>query len=352
MTLAQAPSPHKPRVYDLGALMRQVIYAAVPGVLMLFVSYGWGVWLQLWICCFTALVCEALCLALRQRPILPTLKDCTALVTAVLLGLALPPYAPWWCGTLGTGFAIVVGKQLYGGMGFNPFNPAMLGYVFLLVSFPVQMTMWATPVDMVKTPMGLLDAFSLVWLGLTGGQETLVSLASGIDAWSGASPLDTLKTQLSQGFTRTEVMEAPLYRGLSGLGRGWVNIAFLLGGVYLCLRKIADWRIPAGILGALTAWASLFYLADSDYYASPGFHLLNGATMMGAFFIATDPVTASTTPWGRWLFGLGIGSLIFLIRTFGGYPDAVSFSVLLMNLTAPTLDYLTVPRVFGHRKSE
>lgn len=348
--LAHAPSPHKARHHDVGHVMRQVIWAAVPGALALFIAFGWGVWFQVFIASVTALASEALVLALRKRPVLPTLADCSALLTGVLLGLSLPPYAPWWAAVIGTGFGVVIGKQLYGGLGFNPFNPAMLGYVLLLVSFPVQMTTWATPTDLVQHPMGLLDTASLVYLGHTTNGETLTSLRTGIDAWTSATPLDTLKTQLGQGYTRAEAMNNPIFRGLGGIGWEWVNLAFALGGIYLCWRKIADWRIPVGLLTGLFAIACVFYWSDTDYYPSPFFHLLNGATMFGAFFIATDPVSASTTPRGRWLFGAGIGLLVYIIRSFGGYPDALAFSVLLMNLVAPTLDYLTPPRAYGHRK--
>ncbi|MBI2379925.1 MAG: electron transport complex subunit RsxD [Gammaproteobacteria bacterium] len=348
MSLAYAPSPHKSKAENLGAFMRQVVWAAVPGAVALFWAFGWGVVFQVWMCCFTAIATEALVLALRRRPIRPALTDCTALVTGVLLGLALPPYAPWWCAVFGSGFAILFGKQVYGGMGFNPFNPAMLGYVLLLVSFPVQMTIWATPLDLVQRPMGLWDGLSLVWLGETTNHETLVSLHSGIDAWTSASPLDHVKTQLGQGYSLSEALDTPIARGFSGFSWEWVNLAFGLGGLYLCVRKIADWRIPAGMLAALFVLASGFSLTDSDRYTGPIFQLFNGATMLGAFFIATDPVTAATTPRGRWLFGIGIGVLVYVIRTFGGYPDGMAFAVLLMNLAAPTLDYLTIPTAYGH----
>lgn len=350
MALARAASPHPHHAPELGALMRQVLYAAVPGAVALFVAFGWGVVWQLLLCSLTALASEALVLRLRRRPIAPALRDASALVTAILLGLALPPYAPWWCAVFGTVFAIAIGKQLFGGLGFNPFNPAMLGYALLLISFPVQMTTWATPVDLVQRPMGLFDTTSLILFGHTSNHETLSSLATGIDAWTSATPLDTIKTRLGQGYTLAEASNTPILQGLSGFGWEWVNLAFLAGGIYLCLRKIADWRIPAGLLAALFVLSSCFYLADTDYYPGPGFHLLHGATMLGAFFIATDPITAATTPRGRWLFGLGIGILLYLIRTFGGYPDAIAFAVLLMNLAAPTLDALTVPRAFGQRQ--
>lgn len=302
----------------VGGVMRQVIYAALPGTAMLVLAFGRDQLLQLGLCIVTALVCEALALKLRGRAVAPGLRDSTALLTAVLLGLSLPAIAPWWCAVLGTAFAIFVGKQLFGGLGFNPFNPAMLGYALLLVCCTPHLTAWAMP--------------------------------AGFDAWTGATPLGQLHSALSQQLTVTETLQAPIFFGFAAPGWAWINLAFLAGGLYLCALRIADWRIPAGMLAALTVLATLSMLADGDRYAGPVFHLFHGATMLGAFFIATDPVTASTTPKGRWLFGIGVGVLLWLIRTFGVYPDGLAFAVLLMNLAAPMLDKLTVPAAYGQRR--
>jgi electron transport complex protein RnfD len=282
-------------------------------------------------------------LALRRRPIKPFLMDGSAAVTGVLLGLTLPPLAPWWIPVTGTAFAIIIAKQLFGGLGYNPFNPAMVGYAMLLISFPRQMTMWMEPLLLNHYQPGFADTLSYAFSGAFAGD-------TGIDAVTMATPLDTLKTQLRLNHGVEQIMAAnPLFGSLGGKGWEWVNMGFLAGGLWLLYKKIITWHIPAAVLAAMAVMATVFHLAAPHAYASPLFHLASGATMLGAFFIATDPVTASTTPRGRLLYGIGIGVLIYVIRTWGGYPDGVAFAVLLMNMVVPTIDYYTQPRVFGHK---
>jgi electron transport complex protein RnfD len=164
-----------------------------------------------------------------------------------------------------------------------------------------------------------------------------------------ATPLDNLKTGVGLGETVSAVKAAnPLvFSRLSGVGWDWVNMAFLFGGLWLVYKRVAAWQIPAGFLAALALMATVFWLVDNERFASPLFHLFSGAAMLGAFFIATDPVSAATTPRGRLIYGAGIGVLTYVIRTWGGYPDGVAFAVLLMNMAVPTIDYYTQPRVFG-----
>jgi electron transport complex protein RnfD len=256
------------------------------------------------------------------------------LVTAVLLALALPPYSPWWLTLVATGFAVIFGKQLYGGLGQNPFNPAMLGYVVVLISFPVEMTSWPAP-----HTVGLLE-----------GLQQILGLANLPDGWAQATALDALK--INKSLTMDELwVQNPAFGYLGGAATEAVNLAFLAGGLYLLHKRLFSWHAPVGMLAALALMSLLFWNGSgSDSHGSPLFHLLTGATMLGAFFIVTDPVSGATSNLGRLLFGVGVGVLVYVIRAWGGYPDGVAFAVLLMNLAAPTIDYYTRPRTYGHRK--
>ncbi|MEO7558335.1 MAG: electron transport complex subunit RsxD [Gammaproteobacteria bacterium] len=328
---------------SVSKVMLQVIYALLPGIAVYVWFFGWGVVINILFAIVVALISEAGMLALRQRPIKPFLYDGSALVTAVLLALALPPLAPWWITLIGTGFAIIIAKQLYGGLGYNPFNPAMIGYVVLLISFPREMTVWLAPEMLSGHSLGFIDTALAIFTGrLPEGLS--------IDAISMATPLDTLKTQVALGHSVGEVMsKSPVFGSLGSNAVVWINGLFLAGGLWLIYKKIIGWQIPAATVGSLFLIALIFYFVDLDVYASPLFHLFSGATMLGAFFIATDPVTASTTPRGRLFYGAGIGIFTYIIRTWGGFPDAIAFAVLLMNMAAPMIDYYTQPRVFGHK---
>jgi electron transport complex protein RnfD len=323
--------------------MLTVLLALVPGIAAYVWFFGWGVVVNAVLALAVALGAEALMLTLRARPVRPFLTDGSATVTAVLLAIALPPFAPWWATAVGTAFAIVVAKHLYGGLGYNPFNPAMVGYVVLLVSFPRAMTVWPAPEALSGHSLGPLESLRIVFTGAPGEVP--------LDAVTGATALDYLKVKLGANLTLAEVRASPVFGELAGRGWEWVSLAFLLGGLWLLYRRVITWHIPVGMLGALFLLALVFAGVDPGRYASPLFHLFAGGAMLGAFFIATDPVSAATTPRGRLLFGAGVGVLTYVIRTWGGYPDAVAFSVLLMNLAAPTIDHYTQPRVYGHGKA-
>ena len=341
MRFKTATSPHILRETGVGQVMRRVLYAMAPGIAALAWFFGWGVLVNLTLATVVALVAETLMLAARGKPLALHLGDCSAVVTAWLLAAALPSLAPWWLTALGVAFAIVVAKHLYGGLGYNPFNPAMVGYVVLLISFPREMSTWPIPHGVGQAHvLGLPETLEIVF----GGAGRLVA-----DGLTGATPLDVLRTQLGLGLTVTEIRNSPVFGIVSGSGWEWAALGFLAGGLWLVYISAADWRIPAGMLGGLAAIATVFYLVDPQRYAPPWFHVWSGAAIFGAFFIATDPVTASTTPRGRLIYGAGIGVLVYVIRAFGGYPDGVAFSVLLMNIAAPTIDLYTQPRVFGAR---
>ena len=330
-------SPHLPVSDSVAVMMQRVLLALLPGIICAFWIFGWGIIFNILLAGITALTAEAAILRLRNRPALTTLLDGSALVTAVLLALALPPFAPWWIPVIGSLFAIVIAKQLYGGLGYNPFNPAMAGYVVLLISFPLELTLWSAP----GAHLNFLDTLALVFTGkLPVGQS--------LDAITLATPMDSIKTRLGLSETLSEIHGSPLFGHFAGAGWEWINLWFLLGGLWLLQMKVIQWQIPAGMLGGLAAIAFVFYAINPDIYSTPLFQLFSGAAMLGAFFIATDPVSASTTPRGRIYYGIGIGLLTYIIRTWGGYPDGVAFAVLLMNLAAPTIDHYTRPRVFGH----
>ncbi|MBC0853610.1 electron transport complex subunit RsxD [Pantoea stewartii] len=347
--IASSPYTHNRR--STGNIMMLVILAALPGFAAQCYFFGVGTLLQVVLASLTALLTEAAILRLRNTPVAPQLADNSALLTAILLGISIPSLAPWWLVVVGTVFAIVIAKQLYGGLGQNPFNPAMVGYVVLLISFPVQMTSWMPPEALQVIKPGVLDSLSLIFTGHTLAGDTLQQLQLGVDGVSQATPLDTFKTGLRAGHSAEQLLAQPIYSGvLAGLGWQWVNVGYLLGGVFLLWKNTIRWHIPAAMLLSLTVCATLGWLLAPASLNSPLIHLFSGATMLGAFFIATDPVTASTTDRGRLIYGALIGLLVWLIRSFGGYPDGVAFAVLLANICVPLIDYYTQPRVYGHQK--
>lgn len=318
-------------------IMLLVIAALLPAFAVYTWLFGWGLLVNIAIASAVALAAEAAMLRLRARPLAPAITDGSALVTAVLLAFALPPLAPWWLPAIGTLFAIVFAKHLYGGLGYNPFNPAMAGYVVLLVSFPVEMTRWLAPVMLSDWQPSLPEAARFAFTG---------ALPAGLawDAVSSATPLDWLRTGLAAGETVEQVRASPIFGAFAGVGWDWLSLAIAGGGAWLLWLRVIRWPIPVAVLGSVAAIATVFWLVDPARFASPLFHLAGGATMLCAFFIATDPVTAASTPRGRIVYAVGIGVLIWVIRTFGGYPDAVAFAVLLMNMAAPALDYMFRPR--------
>ena len=337
MALHHYSSPHLGLPDSVSVMMRHVLLALVPGIACATWVFGWGIIINCLLASLAAVAAEAGMLAARRRPAGTALLDGSALVTGILLALALPPLAPWWIPVIGSGFAIVVAKQLYGGLGYNPFNPAMAGYVVLLISFPLELARWTPAFE----PLGLPDTLALVFTGTLPAGVTL-------DGLTQATPMDAVKTQLGLNVTISELSGHGLFGHLGARGWEWINLGFLLGGLWLLKVRTIQWQIPAGTLAGLFCLAMVFYTVDPDTFASPVFQLFSGASMLGAFFIATDPVSASTTPRGRLIFGAGIGMLTFLIRTWGGYPDGMAFAVLLMNMAAPTIDHYTQPRVFGH----
>lgn len=321
---------------------------ALPGLAAQTYFFGWGTLIQLIFAIAVAVSLEALVMVFRKRSPMRALRDNSAIVTAWLLAVAIPPWSPWWIMVIGLIFAIVIAKHLYGGLGQNLFNPAMVAYVVLLISFPVQMTSWSAPTSLIPDHVNFADTLSLIFTGYDYDGLSLQQVRTGVDGVTMATPLDAFKTGIHTGATPSEVLSQPIFDGLAGIGWQWVNLAYLLGGLVMIKKRIIQWYIPVGFLASLTLFSVVFSLLTPGETASPIFHLLSGATMLGAFFIATDPVSASTTVKGRLIFGALIGALVFIIRSWGGFPDGVAFAVLLANMCVPLIDYYTKPRTYGH----
>ncbi|MGV3590995.1 MAG: RnfABCDGE type electron transport complex subunit D, partial [Gammaproteobacteria bacterium] len=313
--------------------MLAVMLACLPGASAAVFFFGWGVLLNLVWLPLLALLVEALMLKLRGKAVRASLRDCSALVTGTLLALALPPAAPWWLGLAGIVVAIAGAKQLYGGFGRNLLNPAMAAWVLLMLAFPADMARWLLPESTGTALPTFRDSLSL-FLGLT--------LDAGIDAFTGATALDSFRHERGGALVTEFVAASPLMGQWAALGWEWINTGFLLGGLYLLYRGLITWHIPAAMLAALTLCALLFHDGGSSAsHGSPLFHLFAGGTMLGAFFIATDPVTSAATTRGKLLYGALIGVLLFVFPAWSTYPDGIAFAVLAGNLAVPLQDRLT-----------
>ena len=345
MAFKQVSSPHSHARQKTSEIMQLVVLATVPGMLVLTYQFGWGLLINLVIAILSAIFAETLILKLRNRPVKFYLRDYSAVVTAVLLALALPPLAPWWLVVVATVFSIVIAKQLYGGLGSNPFNPAMVGYVVALISFPIEMTTWITPISLLAADVshpGLLESLSIVIAG-----------NSPADGVTRATPLDLFKH--NNGLVVEQIYQNNTLfsrASFAGVGWEWANFAFLIGGLALLKTRIFTWHGPIAMLGTLALLSMLFW--DGGSSTSPGspiMHLFSGASMLGAFFIVTVPVSSAVSNRGRLIYGALIGLLVYVIRAWGSYPDAVAFAVLLGNFAAPFIDNYTVPRTYGHDQS-
>ncbi|MBP5987957.1 MAG: RnfABCDGE type electron transport complex subunit D [Azonexus sp.] len=331
-----APAPFLLKDVSVSQVMIQVCVALIPGI----AAYAWlvgpAILVQLVIATLAALLAEAVMLHLQKKPLAIFLSDGSAIVTAWLIALTFPPLAPWWLVATGTVFAIVVAKHLYGGLGQNPFNPAMVAFAVCIVAFPALMSQWPS----IGLELPFVDQVNVI-----------LGLAPRVDALSGATPLDAMKTALKLGDGSVNVasllVNQDIYGNFAGRGWEWVAAGYLLGGLWLWQRKLITWHVPVAFIGALLVMSGALWLYQPAQFASPLFHLFSGGSMIGAFFIATDPVSGCTTPRGKLIFGAGAGLLAYIIRVFGGYPDGVAFAVLLMNLSAPVIDLLTQPRIFG-----
>lgn len=345
-TFDTAPAPHLPPRRSVRGTMGLVLLALVPGVL----AHGWffgpGIFVQILLAAAFAMSFEATMLKLRGKPVRPFLTDLSAPLTAVLFALCLPPLAPWWLAAIGMLAAIVFAKHLFGGLGHNLFNPAMVGLAVVLLAFPRVFTQWLAPA-------GLDEA-----MGTPGLADTLVAVFTGQlpapwgwDTLAQATPLDTVRTLGSQGATLAEIRDVPVFGDFGGRGWEWVANFFALGGLFLLFKRVIPWQVPVATLGTVVLLALPFWLADPDLHPFPLQHVFSGGLVLAAFFIATDPVSGCTTPRGRLVFGAGVALLTLAIRRWGGFPDGVAFAVLLMNCAAPWIDAHTRPRILGEGRA-
>ena len=343
MEFRRREAPYLIPQVSVSSLMLQVLAALVPAAIAHVWFFGPGFILNLLVAAVFAAGGETVMLGLRNRKSEAGLTDYSVLVTAALLAFALPSLTPWWVTATGALFAVIVAKHLYGGLGFNIFNPAMAGYVVILIAFPMHLNLWIAP------RMGDLDYQHLTVLQ-TLKYTITGSLPDGIlfDAISRATPLDVMKSGLNNARTVAEIRVIPVMGDFGGRGWEWIGNFLAFGGFWLLIKKIIRWQIPVGVGLGLLVPATIMYMVDPGTHASPGFHLFSGATIICAFFIATDPVSAATSPKGRLIYGIGIGFLIYCIRRWGSYADGVAFAVLLMNMAVPTIDYLTRPHIIGH----
>lgn len=335
MGLINLSSPHHHSMSKTSRVMALVLLATLPGLAVQSYFYGYGTLITLVWASVLALGFEAAILKLRKRPIKPFLLDGSALVTAFLLALALPPFSPWWLTLIAIAFSIIFAKHLYGGLGSNPFNPAMVGYALCLISFPVSMTQWA-------------DAHNTLSITEQLNWFLFEEIDGGIDAYTRATALDIMRH--TNGLTLSEVFETNADIAISLSASMWVNIAYLVGGIGLIAARVFTWHAPMAMLAGLGLCAGLFHMGEPDLYPSITQHLLTGATMLSAFFIVTDPVSGATSRKGKLIFGAGVGILVFIIRSYGSYPDAFAFAILLMNLSAPLIDTYTKPKAYGHQR--
>jgi len=336
-------APYAAPTADVAKMMLRVLIALVPAALAHTWFFGPGLLFNLVVAAAFCVGGEVVMTKLRGRDTRSAITDYSALVTAALLAFALPSLTPWWVTATGALFGVVAAKHLYGGLGFNVFNPAMAGYVVILVAFPLEMSLWVAP--------GVAD---IDYVHLTTPQTLIYTITGRLpegltfDAVSRATPLDAMQTGLRSMQTFAEMRATPLMGDFGGRGWEWVGNFAALGGLWLLAKKVIRWQIPIGVFAGLLIPAGIMYLVDPGSHASPGFHLFSGASILCAFFIATDPVSAATSSRGRFIYGVGIGFLIYTIRRWGAYADGVAFAVLLMNMAAPAIDYVTRPPIVGH----
>ena len=327
-------SPHIRQPASVQRVMMTVLAALLPGIAAYVWQVGAGILVNLAIATVTALASEALLLWLRKRPLWITVSDGSAVVTAWLVALILPSIAPWWLTMTGVLVAIVGAKHLYGGIGQNPFNPAMAAYCAMIVAYPALMSQWPA--------VDGIDFATQLNLIFGGSRE--------IDGITGATALDAMRTGLrNQGDVHT-ILASSTFGFAGGRGWEWIAVGYLAGGIFLLARRIIPWQLPFGFIAGMGLAAGIFWLIAPDSFPSPLFHLASGGAMLAAFFIVTDPVTGASSPLGKFVFAAGVGIIAWVIRTFGVYPDGIAFAVLLMNICVPLINHATLPAPVGQRK--
>ena len=336
-------APHIPSRISVQRVMLWVCLTLVPATLAHVYYFGLGIMFQLIIAVVSALLFEWWCLRWRQQPVKLFISDLSAVVTAWLFVLCISPVSPWYVSVVGMFFAIVVAKHLYGGLGNNIFNPAMVGFAVILIAFPQALSLWLPP-------GGLMDAQSI--------QFSITELSrwifmghpvQDIDALTAATPLTAIQSGLQQSYSLSEIVSLPVFGDLGGLGWEWIANWLFIGGAVLLYKRIITWHVPAAVLMTTIAASTPFYLFNNDLFMSPQQHVFSGGIMLAAFFIATDPTSGCSSMRGKIIFGAGVAILTVLIRNFGSYPDGVAFAILLMNMAAPLIDRLTIPDPYGKK---
>ena len=349
-TLDTQAAPHTHGANNVSRIMLVVILSLLPATVWGVYQFGWPALNILIITIVSAVIAEAVCLRLAKKPVGLFLKDGSAVLTAWLLAMTLPPWAPWWIAVFGGLFAIIIGKQIFGGIGQNVFNPAMLARVALLVSFPLEMTFWVDPLPLFSPGApDFIEGLSITFLGVANQ-----------DAISSASIIGHVKTGFTQGHSVAESLSGAqfdiLAHGVGNVAGSMGETSALLislGGLMLMALRIITWHIPVAMLGSVALLATVFHFAAPELYPDALFHLFSGGLMLGAFFIATDLVTSPNTRLGQLVFGAGCGVLVFVIRSWGAFPEGVGFAVLIMNAATPIIDHYIRPRIYGrNRKGE
>jgi len=354
MSLPAVSSPMQHSGRQTKRLMLLVIAACLPGVLLSTWFFGYGVLINISVAGLFAIPLEAACVKLRRRDARAAIGDCSALVTAVLFGIAVPPGSPWWLLVIGIFFAIVIAKHAYGGLGQNPFNPAMCGYLLLLLSFPSDMTTWHIPnggggnMASLFAWDGLRQSLDAGFPFLTAGGD---AMESRLDGMAMATPLTEYGMAGQNALLEARADGLPIFAATSATAWELVNLAYLSGGLLLLALRVISWHIPVSIILTVALLASLFYAPGSGAASGTAYlHLFGSATMIGAFFIATDPVSAATSNYGRIVYGMLIGATIYGLRVWGSYPDSVAVAVLFGNFCAPLLDHYLHPRIYRHKR--
>lgn len=325
LELLASSSPHIHGGQSIPKIMWSVVIALLPATVLGIVFFGAPAVMVICVTTLSAVAFEALFQWMRKMPI--TILDGSAVVTGLLLALNLPPSSPWWMCVVGSFIAIGIAKHIYGGLGYNPFNPALVARVALLISFPTQMTTWSPTLYMPEPVDGVTTATPLGYIKeLLRNPEAVVPAFNWDEFWN-----------LIAGNVSGSIGEVSV-------------LALLAGGLFLLWKKYIYWQVPVSYIATVFAFTGIVWIIDPSRSAGPVFHVVSGGLMIGAFFMATDMVTSPVTKRGMLIFGAGCGILTCVIRLWGGYPEGVSFAILIMNATVPLLDRYFRPRVFGERR--
>jgi len=320
--LTVSPSPHVHSSDSTQKIMYRVVYAMLPALVWSVFVFGLA---ALWVTLVAVVSCLAFEYLIQKylMKIKPSITDGSALITGILIAFNVPSNIPWWIIVIGSIASIGIGKLSFGGLGSNIFNPALVGRVFMLISFPVQMTSWP------------------------------VNSRSGIDGITSATPLNIIKEGISNGTPISEIsgnLPSTLDMLFGNIGGSLGEISALLliiGGLYMLWKKVITWHIPVSIVGTVALISTIFWFINPEMYINPVYHILAGGLMLGAIFMATDMVSSPMTPKGQLIYGIGIGIITISIRMFGAYPEGISFAILIMNAVTPLINTYVKPKRFG-----